>query len=124
MKMKIAEVAESVAALAELSQVPLSGLVAYRVSKITRALAAASGAYDEARNKLLETCGKPVEGRPGQFAIVDPERWQREMKELDAEEVEIPPHPKFQVADFAEAKVKPAVFTTLHWCIDEAAAPK
>lgn len=118
MEMKIQDALSVHGALQRLGKLPFSGLVSYRIAKLTKLLRPTAEAFEEAQAKLLKEVGNEDAERPGTYAIKDRERWVREMKQLGEEMVTLDTPIRFKLADFGDAKIEPEIFTALDPFID------
>lgn len=119
MKMTVDEARVAYGALAKAGKIPLSGVVSYRIAKLTKDLKPFAESSDEAQQKLLQEVGEEDAERPGTYKIKDMKRWTDEMKAMMAEEIEVPTSITFKVSDFGDAKIEPEIFVGLDKFLSE-----
>lgn len=117
LKVKIGDVVDSMAALGELSALPLPASSAFSVARVVRALKDPLLSYEAARTALLQRVGTPMEGEEGKFKINDLETWQTELAQLRMQTVEVPAV-KLQCADFKDVPIDAKSLLTLEWLVD------
>lgn len=120
------ELRDAAAALRIIQGAKLPAAAAYRVGRMLRAIKDPVASYDAARDALLVATATPITDKPGEFRVHDTARFSREMKELDAQTVEIHVSP-IKFGDLPQS-IEPVVFSQLHWFIegeppDQAPAP-
>lgn len=114
MKVKLQELLEAMEALNTLSGKSLSAATAFKVARVASALKQPVADFDAVRQKLLQEVGERVNDQ--QWKINDKERWEREISELLAQEIDLPDE-KLTVSDFGSENVEPKTLMQLSWFI-------
>lgn len=113
-KTTLGALADSLAALSEIADMPLAGRTAYRVAKTARAVEAETGPYDKARRAII---GRYADEKTGEIADArNRSKAAEEITELREQEVEIEIQ-AIHIDDLADLRVKPIHLMQVEWML-------
>lgn len=117
MKVKMAVLQNALPALTELSSKALPAPAAFKVAVVIKALTEPMTIFEETRAKLLKEVGEEDQEKPGNYKIVNAERWQAEMVALLDQEVELAVSP-IKVSEMKDISIEPKTLVALDWCLE------
>jgi hypothetical protein len=114
MKTKLDDVLKLYGGLQGLAAIALPVALSWRVAKFAKAVQAEATLFDEQRRKLIEQHGTPDPETTGKYTFADGGvAIDAALKELLAQEVELPAFEKIKLADLGDAKLAPATLLAL-----------
>lgn len=124
MKITLDTLLKSFDGLQTISKLKLPVTVSYKVGKTIKAINAELETHQEIRKKRIKELGEPTKDQDGkttenyQVTKENLPIWDKEYKELLANEVDIQIHP-LKISELGDEKLEPIVFAELDWLITE-----
>lgn len=117
MKVKMAAIQNALPALTDLAGKAIPASAAFKVALVIKALNEPLSVFDETRGKLLREVGEENPEKPGEYKILNLERWQTEMTAMLEQEIEVSVTP-IKIPELKDVEVEPKTLVALDWCLE------